>query len=322
MHKEKNKKNTKLFICPFKNCKKSYLLKNILLGHLRIHYGIKPFKCTYCNKTFNEKGNLKTHIRIHTGEKPFKCKECQKGFKALGQLKDHIISHTNFKPFQCPHCKKFYRRKEILKNHIVIHSKEDYFISNKDKFEEMQNEVMRMKYIKRNFDILNTDNKKKNSEDSSSSKEEAKQNILSTDNSYSGSNDEKEKIKEDNKFLENTIYFLGKTLFNFNSTNEEIIINNKLFKENFDKLRSYEINNLFPSRADDSIKDENYICKNKDFDIEKKIFIFQEQEKENELNVNNLSSKYLYKDFYDNYNDNKNKYENDEFSNITNLFYI
>ena len=62
-------------------CQKSYGLKNILLAHLRTHYNIKPFICSYCNKSFNEKGNLKTHIRIHTGERPFKCKNVKKDLK-------------------------------------------------------------------------------------------------------------------------------------------------------------------------------------------------------------------------------------------------
>ena len=67
------------------------------MTHIRTHYKIKPFICTYCSKTFNENGNLKTHLRIHTGERPYQCLECNKNFKALGQLKDHILSHTYYK---------------------------------------------------------------------------------------------------------------------------------------------------------------------------------------------------------------------------------
>ena len=155
MGKTNNLPNQKKYICSFQNCHKTYQLKNILLAHLRTHYKIKPYICSYCSKSFNEKGNLKTHVRIHTGERPFKCKICSKSFKALGQLKDHFISHTGLKPFQCPFCKKYYRRKEILKNHFEIHKKDEYFLKNQETFKEMVKNINKMKNMKLGFDNSN-----------------------------------------------------------------------------------------------------------------------------------------------------------------------
>ena len=137
--------NKKKYVCSFRNCKKLFLTKSILLAHLRTHYKIKPYICNHCSKLFNEKGNLKTHIRVHTGERPFKCKICQKSFKASGQLKEHIISHTGLKTFQCPYCNKKYKRKGILKDHFKSHKKEPFFIKNKEKLEEMINKINGMK---------------------------------------------------------------------------------------------------------------------------------------------------------------------------------
>ena len=80
----KNEKNRLYsYICPIKNCDKIFKFKNNLIVHIRTHYKIKPYKCSYCPKTFNEKGNLKIHLRIHTGERPYCCKECQKNFKTF-----------------------------------------------------------------------------------------------------------------------------------------------------------------------------------------------------------------------------------------------
>jgi hypothetical protein len=39
-----------------------------------------------------------------------------------------------------------------LKNHVIIHAKEPFFQDNKEKFQEMLNDVKKMKNIMHNFD--------------------------------------------------------------------------------------------------------------------------------------------------------------------------
>ena len=331
--KSQNKKEQKIFICPFKDCRKSYTLKNILLAHLRIHYGIKPFICKYCSKSFNEKGNLKTHIRIHTGERPFKCKKCQKGFKALGQLKDHLISHTGYKPFQCPHCKKFYRRKEILKNHIIIHSKETFFKNNKEKFQEMMNEVKEMKHIKHNFDDLDTNNKNKKDSKiifpSTFSKEKTKRNNITTfkntflSNHLNNQNQKKEKSVKKKKILEkskeNEKKFVEKKISNFYKINNEFLLKDKLFKEDCCNAWPNEINNILSSTVDFSIKEENNNnFESHDFNFEKEL-TYKKSENENVIYNPEKKTNKMNLIFYEN-NENCNKYEKDECSNMTNLY--
>ena len=334
-YKFQNKKEAKMFVCPFDDCKKVYTLKNILLAHLRIHYGIKPFVCKYCSNSFNEKGNLKTHIRIHTGERPFKCKQCNKGFKALGQLTDHLISHTGFKPFQCPHCKKFYRRKEILKNHVNIHSKEEYFLDNKEKFQEMLNEVKQMKNFHLNFEDFNDKNSKKNdisiSNSSLLSKEETNQNNQISSKTTSSCSDiieEKERLlenmncfgkdkkKEDEENFENNLSY-------FNKINNEYIFSDILYNDNFcydwPNERNNNISNIMESLI---IKDKNnYNSQKNDFISEKKSIYIKKNESENDMNIKLTKVSNFNFSLYDNKNiDNKNKYENDECSNMTNLY--
>ena len=333
-HKSKNKKEPKIFICPFKDCKKAYSLKNILLAHLRIHYGIKPFICKYCSKSFNEKGNLKTHIRIHTGERPFKCKKCQKGFKALGQLKDHLISHTGYKPFQCPHCKKFYRRKEILKNHIIIHSKETFFKNNKEKFQEMMNEVKEMKHIKHNFDDLDSNNKSKNDVNtikfsSTFSKDKIKRNNITTfkntflSNNPNNENQKKEQSVKNKKILEKSKEkvkkIVGKNLSNFYRINDEFLLKDKLFEDECCNVWPNEVNNILSSTVDFSIKEENNNnFESHELNFEKELN-FKKSENENIIYNPQIKTNKMCLIFYEN-NENYNKYEKDESSNMTNLY--
>ena len=329
-HKSQNKKEPKIFICPFKDCQKSYSLKNILLAHLRIHYGIKPYICKYCSKSFNEKGNLKTHIRIHTGERPFKCKKCQKGFKALGQLKDHLISHTGYKPFQCPHCKKFYRRKEILKNHIVIHSKETFFKNNKDKFQEMMNEVKEMKHIKHNFDDLDMNIKNKKDVhinfSSTFSKDKIKRNNITTFKSTilssnpNNQNQKKEKIVKKNKIFiksKEKEKIVDKIISNFYKINDEFLLKEKLFENDCCNVWPNEVNNILSSTVDFSIKEENNNFESHEFNFEKEIN-FKKIENENVIYTPQIKTNKM-RIFYEN-NENYIKYEKDECSNMTNLY--
>jgi hypothetical protein len=333
--KNKNIKESKKFICPFKNCQRSYTLKNILLAHLRTHYGIKPFVCSYCSKSFNEKGNLKTHIRIHTGERPFKCKKCNKGFKALGQLKDHLISHTGFKPFQCPYCQKFYRRKEILKNHVIIHAKDPYFQTNQQKFKEMLDNVKNMKNIMHEFDSSDSFYKS-NSLDSNfnysiSSNEESKQSLNSA-KSTNGSNNLSISSNEEKKFNKSHIFSLKKVKNKRTEKKENKIYliekvndKNKVLKENCPNLVS-NLNDIISNTIDFSLKVDN---NNHLLNFENNDFCFQklpemvEKEidltlkvKNNELTPDNC----IEEQNINNISDKEDKEDDDSCSKMTNLY--
>ena len=209
-------------------------------------------------------------------------------------MKDHLISHTGYKPFQCPHCKKFYRRKEILKNHIVIHSKEVYFKNNKEKYNEILNEVRQMKNIKHNFKELETISKNNNDLSFSSSffKEDARNmSISKSSNCSSCSNEGKEyNLKNEDNYKEIEKENLDKYLNDdnknyFNKLNEDILI----YWKN-------KINNIFSIRDEISIIEKN-------------------------LTNNNIKNSDLFCLYNCNNKENNNKYENDECSNMTNLYF-
>lgn len=64
-HQEKLHQDVKPFSCSI--CNKSFALRSVMKNHMKIHIGLKPYKCPYpgCNKSFIEKGNMKSHFRIH-----------------------------------------------------------------------------------------------------------------------------------------------------------------------------------------------------------------------------------------------------------------
>lgn len=73
------------YICKYDGCGKKYTKIWNLLDHVRMHEGIKPFKCPHCPKSFTQKGNLKKHLIQHElstlkQRKRYKCSICNKGY--------------------------------------------------------------------------------------------------------------------------------------------------------------------------------------------------------------------------------------------------
>lgn len=46
--------------------------------------------CLTCKKLFKKKCNLLDHLKIHTGLRPFKCHVCDFPFRQKGPLKKHL----------------------------------------------------------------------------------------------------------------------------------------------------------------------------------------------------------------------------------------
>ena len=75
-----------IYICKYGNtCNKEFQRSWNLLDHVRMHYNIRPFVCTYCGFRFTQKGNLNKHMLKHLipnvkDRKKFKCDQCGKSY--------------------------------------------------------------------------------------------------------------------------------------------------------------------------------------------------------------------------------------------------
>ncbi|KAJ6643941.1 Specificity protein transcription factor 3 [Pseudolycoriella hygida] len=79
--------------------------------------------CEVCEKVFKRKEHLAQHMKLHLGLRPFKCEEvnCNKAFSRKEHLMRHVISHTGKKMFSCEFCHKLFSRKDNLNKHRRSH---------------------------------------------------------------------------------------------------------------------------------------------------------------------------------------------------------
>lgn len=69
---------------------------------MRIHTGVRPYKCTYCDRAFTQSNDLTLHIRRHTGDKPYVCGVCGDRFIQGTALQTHRRTHGHYEESNQP----------------------------------------------------------------------------------------------------------------------------------------------------------------------------------------------------------------------------
>ncbi|XP_076446164.1 uncharacterized protein LOC143283747 [Babylonia areolata] len=76
--------------CPVQDCCQEFPTFPELEEHsARLH---RRYLCSYCGKSFTAKPNRDRHVRVHTGVKPYKCQLCPQAFYRGDDLKYHVTT--------------------------------------------------------------------------------------------------------------------------------------------------------------------------------------------------------------------------------------
>ncbi|XP_077300372.1 suppressor of Hairy wing [Arctopsyche grandis] len=121
--------HTGLSIFKCKYCDVTFTQKSKLKAHEKhIHEGVEKLTCDTdgCTKSFITKDDLKRHQRIHTDVKPYQCKQCDKRFRTSGQKSSHERVHKREPPRRCSKCPRAFIRADCLLRHMRNKHPDDY----------------------------------------------------------------------------------------------------------------------------------------------------------------------------------------------------
>lgn len=112
------------FVCQV--CGKKTSTLNHLKSHSKVHEADRKIRECHCGAKFRTDIGYRLHMRIHSGLKPFKCEECEESFISASRRSDHMKRrHRSVKdmPHGCEHCSaRFVRPWELKRHYKLLHN--------------------------------------------------------------------------------------------------------------------------------------------------------------------------------------------------------
>ncbi|CAH2101319.1 unnamed protein product [Euphydryas editha] len=120
-HKKEVHSENLCWICEV--CGKKFLNPSSYYTHVRSHLPDR-LECAHCDYRCVTKSDMEKHLRVHSGIKKFKCTQCSAGFHTTSNLNDHVRRcHSSAeKRFACELCPKRFHERSKLNRHLDTHN--------------------------------------------------------------------------------------------------------------------------------------------------------------------------------------------------------
>ena len=116
MHKKRSENNF-LYKCLKPNCKSTFVRKELLDVHMRIHNNQVDY-CQYCPYRYVEPAQYKNHLKKHFQIKDNTCDHCGLSFTTKKDLNDHASRHEGI-IYSCTICDAYeIERKNSMQMHL------------------------------------------------------------------------------------------------------------------------------------------------------------------------------------------------------------
>ncbi|ESO08890.1 hypothetical protein HELRODRAFT_74527 [Helobdella robusta] len=110
-------------------CPKLFTATSNLNRHMKLHLGIKQYRCQLCHAAFARNYYLKQHMNKHISQaagtseenrdKEISCSLCFKTFSRTDIMKEHRLTHTiSYKENKCQVCSFISEKKSLLLSHL------------------------------------------------------------------------------------------------------------------------------------------------------------------------------------------------------------